>query len=223
MSPAPTNPLDLRRVGRWQKAITTSWQRQVSAVLATGRLLIRSHDDLINVHGAWSEMVANDLPFSRSTATKLMAIARNPVLSRGAYVDRLPASWGTLYELSQIENARLEQLITSGEVNSRTEREDVARLMQTGQLPEWDYSRELETAINSVRNAITRLFRLIDELRASEVLTEDQTAMVRTALDEFIATMEEFSRDVERRTQGRDDANGQGAVILRLLPPPDET
>jgi hypothetical protein len=119
MSPTLTDQPTLRRVRRWRKLILKSWERQVGAVVATGRYLIRAHDDLIDVHGAWASMVRNDLPFSRSTATKLMAIARHPVLSSGSHVNRLPAYYGHLYELSLFDSATLKQLISTGAVNAR--------------------------------------------------------------------------------------------------------
>jgi hypothetical protein len=203
MSPALTDRLTLRRVERWRKAIITSWQRQVGAVVATGRLLIRAHDDLINVYGAWSSMVRNDLPFSHATAQKLMAIARHPILAGYSHGNRLPASWTTLYQLSRFDSPTLEQLITSGEVNARTERSDVERMRRIVP-PGTDLaivvdSRQIVAALAAHRVAITKLFDRIYERIAAGIMTDGELQLVLTALDAFVEQMREFGLDVERR------------------------
>jgi hypothetical protein len=83
-----------RRIATWRKRICAAWQKHVSAIIETGKLLIASHDDLISVHGAWATMV-EDLPFDRTVAHRLMAVARNEVLSNVAYTQRLPAEAST--------------------------------------------------------------------------------------------------------------------------------
>jgi hypothetical protein len=44
------------------------------------------------------------LPFSTQTARKLMAIGADRRLSKGAHVRDLPPSWGTLYELTKLDD-----------------------------------------------------------------------------------------------------------------------
>ena len=203
MSPALTNRLALRKVARWRKAIITSWQRQVGAIIETGRLLIRAHDDLIDVHGAWATMVANDLPFGQVTAFRLMAIARHPVLSSVTHVYHLPSSWGTLYELSKVDATTLKHLIASGTVNPSTERSDVERMRRITP-PGTDLaividSRQIATALATHRVAITRLFDRIYERIAAGLMTSDELQLVLVTLDTFIDQMREFGLDVERR------------------------
>jgi hypothetical protein len=120
-----------KRIARWRKRVITAWQKQARDVIATGKLLIEAHDDLIDVHGAWANMIENDLPFDRTTAHRLMAIARHKVLSSVAHVQHLPAHWGTMYELSKIDPDTLLALIKNGEVTARTQRQDVERLRRT--------------------------------------------------------------------------------------------
>ena len=203
MSPALTDRLALQKIARCRKAITTSWQRQVRDVIATGHLLIRAHDDLINVHGAWSSMVRNDLPFNIKTAIKLMAIARHPVLSKGSHGNRLPASWTTLYQLSLIDPPTLKRLITSGAVNSRTERSDIERMRRIAP-PDTDLtiivdSRQIATAIAALRAAFTKFFDRTYEQIAAGMMMEDELQLVLAALAELTERMREFSVDVKRR------------------------
>jgi hypothetical protein len=205
MSPVLTDREALRKVARWRKAIITSWQRQVREVITTGLLLIRAHDDLIAIHGAWATMVRNDLPFSHATAQKLMAIARHPVLADYSHGNRLPASWTTLYQLALIDPPTLNQLITSGQVNACMEREDVERMRRIHLTPGTDLtvvvvdSRQVVTAIAAYRLATTRFFDRIYERIAAGLMSEEELQMVLTALDEFGDMISEFGLDVERR------------------------
>jgi|tagenome__1003787_1003787.scaffolds.fasta_scaffold10945304_1 hypothetical protein len=57
----------------WGEQISAAWQKQVSAILATGHLLLSAKIEL--GHGRWLRMAKNELPFGTSTANKLMAIA----------------------------------------------------------------------------------------------------------------------------------------------------
>ena len=59
--------------------INRAWQKGVESVIQTGRLVQLAKDDL--VHGEFLAMVETDLPFGEDMAQRLMAIARNPVLS----------------------------------------------------------------------------------------------------------------------------------------------
>ena len=69
------------------------------------------------------------LPFGRTTADRFRAIYRK----LGAAVptghrSKLPASWRTLYELTQIPAVRIRELLESGEIGAETTREEVVRL-----------------------------------------------------------------------------------------------
>src|SRR6185437_8713855 len=86
----------------WAARITERWRSSVEAIIATGRLLIEAKDAL--AHGAFGVMCETQLPFSASTAQRLMAVARYARLSNPAHVQHLPASWGTLYELTKLSD-----------------------------------------------------------------------------------------------------------------------
>src|SRR6185312_13067495 len=86
----------------WAARITERWRSSVEAIIATGRLLIEAKDAL--AHGAFGAMCETQLPFSASTAQRLMAVARDLRLSNPAHVQHLPASWGTLYELTKLSD-----------------------------------------------------------------------------------------------------------------------
>ena len=74
----------------WAGKITTSWYRTTEAILETGRLLLEAKDAL--PHGSFKTMMQLHLPFSVRTAERLMAIARNPVLTKSDNLSLLPLS-----------------------------------------------------------------------------------------------------------------------------------
>jgi hypothetical protein len=204
VSPFLDDPQVLRKLRRWRKAIVTSWQRHVPASTVTGRLLIRSHDDLISHHGAWLSMVRNDLPFDYSTAKKLISIAENPVLSDDSYRNRLPVAWTTLYQLSLIDPPTLKRLIEQGEVNASTEREDVERLRRTilagTQLATIVEPPVVARSLATLQAAITKFIeRMYARIEAS-AMTDYELRLILTKLAAMMDQMKEFGVAIERRT-----------------------
>jgi hypothetical protein len=191
------DPLVQRRIARWRKVIIKSWQRQVGAIVATGRLLLRAHHDLIETHGAWRALVVNELPFTEATAQKLMAIARHPTLSRYSTWNTLPASWTTLYQLSLIPAPQLEQLRTDGTVNrdmTVAQAVDLRERSSRGDSLESLTEVERITAhvASTVTAAIVRLEQLIDD-----EITRDEMIYVRDKFNDTIATMMGFTADLQ--------------------------
>jgi hypothetical protein len=88
----------------WAKKICAAWQDSVRSIIKCGELLISAKDDLKGKHGE------NELPFSSSTAQRLMAIARDRRLTNPAHMQLLPPSWGTLYELTKLDDEKFAEL-----------------------------------------------------------------------------------------------------------------
>jgi hypothetical protein len=107
--------------------IAGTWRKAVECYLEAGSLLIEAKKELD--HGEFEAMVRDELPFSASTARKLMSIAAHPVIVNRAHVNDLPASWGTLYELSKLTKEHLESAIEHGLVTSKMERKDAVALL----------------------------------------------------------------------------------------------
>src|SRR5690348_15538977 len=107
----------------YAERITVCWQKSVANVIEAGRLLTEAKARL--PHGQFSKL---KLPFSDRTAQMLMRIAAHPVLADPKHVSCLPASWGTLYALTQLPTAEVELGIRNGTINSEIERKDVAKL-----------------------------------------------------------------------------------------------
>jgi hypothetical protein len=119
--------------------INAAWQKSVESIIETGLLLIEARDAL--GYGQWGSMFATapltrgagrlstgKVNFSERTAQRLMTIAKHPVLSNPTHVSHLPASWGTLYELTTIPIREMERLIASGVIHPDLRRRDVRYL-----------------------------------------------------------------------------------------------
>lgn len=118
-------PLD-RATRLYGHKITKAWQKSVEGILEVGALLVQAKADLD--HGEFEGMVRKCCPFSVRTARQLMQIASNPVLSNRQRVADLPASWGTLAELSRLEPDELKHAIGNHWVKPEMTRDDVVSL-----------------------------------------------------------------------------------------------
>ena len=78
----------------WARKITSLWRASVESIIKVGTTLNDAKEAL--PHGAFGAMIQSALPFSASTAQRLMAIAGDARLSNPAHVQLLPPSWGTL-------------------------------------------------------------------------------------------------------------------------------
>jgi hypothetical protein len=125
------SPEQYQRITNWRGRITEPWQRIARDVVETALALAAAHDDLLSIFGGWAAMIET-LPFDRTVAHRLMAIARNAELVAHAQQvpSPLPVAWTTLSELSRFDGATLRALIKSGAVNPRTQRQDVKRLQR---------------------------------------------------------------------------------------------
>jgi hypothetical protein len=110
---------------QWAARISAAWQQSVTSIIETGRLLTEAKAALD--HGEWLPMVETDLPFQRNTAQRLMKIAADSRLANRAHVPLLPPSWGTLYELTKLDDDTFDQKLRDGTINPEMQRKDVKR------------------------------------------------------------------------------------------------
>ena len=103
------------------------WQKQIPSILETGSYLIEAKAELSP--GDYEEMIERYLPFDKSTARRLKIVAAHPVLSDRAYTHALPASWMTLYLLSQLPPGTLVALIEDGTVSPKLQQKDAIALL----------------------------------------------------------------------------------------------
>lgn len=107
----------------WAAHIQTSWRSGVESIIETGRRLIEAKRVL--PHGEFGKMIEGDLPFSRKTSFKLMAIATDKRLTNDSHVSHLPPSWGTLYELTMLSDDDFDERIANGSIHPDMTRSEV--------------------------------------------------------------------------------------------------
>jgi hypothetical protein len=107
--------------------ICAAWQKGVESIIETGARINVAQAEI--GEGRFEAEVLPKLPFSRSTAYRLKAIASHGVLSNVAHVRLLPPSWGTLDALTRVPQTKLLSAIKSGKVHPGMARKDAMALL----------------------------------------------------------------------------------------------
>jgi len=124
------------------KLIKTAWQKSVAAIVETDQLLIDAKEDL--EHGQFIAMVKDDLPFGERTAQYLMSIAQHRTLSNTKFFSYLPASWGTLGQLSRLPPDVLEHYLSDGTVTPDLKHEKAKDLVDRHCIREFASGKEIK-------------------------------------------------------------------------------
>ena len=117
----------------WAPKIHAEWRKSVKGILGVGRQLIAAkeaceHGEFLRLFKGNENAVSEPVPFGERSAEMLMELARNKVISNPKFVSDLPQSWGTLYELSKIDDKSLIAGIKAGEIHAEMSRSDAAAL-----------------------------------------------------------------------------------------------
>jgi len=113
----------------WAQRITLAWRKSAESIFEAGRLLIAAKAAL--PHGDWEAMCERDLPFKLRTAQRIMAIAADERLSKATHVSHLPQSWGTLYELTKLDDQQFGARIEDGTIRPEMERKDISGVIKS--------------------------------------------------------------------------------------------
>lgn len=114
-------PATIREI---ERHIKDALELATQGAFRIGSLLLQSKSLL--EHGEWTEWVDQKLPFGIRSAQMYMAIAADERL-KAKHVSCLPSSWGTLYELTKLDDDEWEVLEAS--LTSDLERADIKRLL----------------------------------------------------------------------------------------------
>jgi len=165
----------------WAPKIHGEWRKSIEGILGVGRQLIAAkeaceHGEFLRLFKGHENAVSDHVPFGVSTADKLMEVARNEVISNSEFVPNLPQSWGTLYELTKLDEETLIAGIKAGEITPETTRAQAAALhADPVEKPEKPPHEEMADA---VKNAITRL--------VGQLTTPQQFEYVRRRLSSLL-------------------------------------
>jgi len=106
-------------VNQYKIKITTAWQKSVEGILETAQLLNKAKNNLS--HPDYFDL-CNNLPFSSSSAEKLVSISKNKQINNPSNLSSLPPHWTTLYELSLLPEKKIKEEIKTGNINPDVER-----------------------------------------------------------------------------------------------------
>lgn len=123
--------------------IAQCYRRSKEAIIEAGRWLIRAKTAL--PHGVFEAMIESDLPFGPRHARRLVAIAEDGRLSDRTYESVLPEAVGTLYELTQLDDAAFKSKVEDGTIRPDMERRDIATVVKKQRRAERE--RQLSSAI----------------------------------------------------------------------------
>jgi Protein of unknown function (DUF3102) len=113
---------------QWAARIRAAHKKTVRAFLKLGRTLLAAKKAL--PHGEFLKMIEHDLPFTASTAQRLMKIAADPKIANAAHAQLLPPAWGALYELTKLPAATFEQAAASGTIHPEMTRAAAVRVVK---------------------------------------------------------------------------------------------
>jgi hypothetical protein len=119
-------PKSVKTRAQWAAKIRSNYKRGVEAFVKTGLTLLAAKKAL--PHGAFLEMVKRDLPFTPSTAQRLMKIGTDPRLTNTAHGQHLPKAWRTLHELTKLDDKAFKEALLSGAIHPEMTRNDAERL-----------------------------------------------------------------------------------------------
>ena len=174
----------------WAPKIHAEWRKSVEGILGVGRQLIAAkeacmHGEFLRLFKASENAVQTPLPFGVSSADKLMEIARNEVISNSEHVPNLPQSWGTLYELTKLDDETLLAGIKAGEITPETTRAQAAALhADQVEKPEKPPHEEMASA---VKNAVTKFI--------GQLSTHEEYAYVRRRIEELLEFLSEMESE----------------------------
>ena len=123
----PTQPLST--TGReYAREIKDAWQEALEGILEVCRILVEAKDNLDSAH--FNTLIDSHLPFSRRTAERLIRIGIDKRLTAKKHRKVLPPHWGSLYELTQLDDEAFDESVDKGEIFADMERRDVTVLIQ---------------------------------------------------------------------------------------------
>lgn len=141
----------------WAPRINAEWRKSVEGILGVGRQLIAAkeaceHGEFLRLFKGHENAVSEPLPFGRQAGEQLMAVARCEPIANCQHVSTLPQSWGTLYELTKLDDEQIVAGIKAGEITAGMTRAEACALrvepsVQPDQPPHEEMADAVEKAV----------------------------------------------------------------------------
>jgi hypothetical protein len=209
----------------WAKVISEDWGAAMSGWGDTLRGIHRTGLDLETAkaelpHGDWLAMIETDMPFQKTKAENLIAIARSGVCQIPATSGNLPISVNTLYELSRLDENELEAAIKDGRVHVDMTRADAKKLatpetlrddLKARKKPEptphdddEDDDADDGQSTTPVASIVTKVQRTIQSALAAQPLTRPQRDRLFVTLREEIDRLQALANSMDQSEEDHD-------------------
>jgi predicted transcriptional regulator len=195
-------PLE-KRLTRIRECWQETHVNYIDGIIKTGQELIAAQDE----HGDSLLSMADKLPFDRTTALRLMAIAKS-ACAHGHNRILLPASWKTLYELSQLPEAVLQAALADGRIKPNMTRAQASALKPPKE-PTGGSGKVLDMFKRSAGGMTTDA--------AKRALSDIHPLTVNSAVNSL--AKRGFLVDSGQKRKNRDD-RGRKAIVYKYNPNP---
>ena len=198
-----------KKVVRYVKLISASWQKAVNSILSVASLLKEAEQNLS--HAEWYDLVG-ELPFSAAAANKLLAIAEDKRLNNPKNSKHLPPHWTTLYEISTLGKDAFVEGLKDGLISPKVKRRDVVAfknefaMSQMGAIATTKKSIAIANAtsrfafvtippnfdLRELHNLRKSLARLADKFGFTLEFDKSKSGIIAREREELAVTMEEW-------------------------------
>lgn len=120
-------PSDKGKWPYWASKINVLWRKTAEQYIEMGRLLAEAKATM--PASEWKILIDSKLEFDETKAKKLMRIAANEGLTKSSNLNALPASFTTLYTLSQLEPKEINKAIARNDITPNMDGEDASDLV----------------------------------------------------------------------------------------------
>jgi hypothetical protein len=170
----------------WAPRINAEWRKSVEGILNVGRELIAAkeaceHGEFLRLFKGHDKAVPNPVTFSVSSADKLMSVASCEAFTNSELVPNLPQSWGTLYELTKLDDEQIVAGIKAGEITAEMTRAE-AFALRVDPVAQPDQPPHEEMA-DAVEKAVARFIGRLD--------SQQQFVYVRRRLERLLQFLTE--------------------------------
>ena len=119
----------VKSVDDFADRILDAWHRAVDGIIEVGMLCVHARETLDRKE--LNELMKK-LHMSLPTFSKLAKIAEDPRITSQENRSKLPSSYGTLYEITQLSNSQFDKALKDGVITPTTERSTVLAMRSTG-------------------------------------------------------------------------------------------
>lgn len=195
----------LKQAEYYAAIVNAEWRKSVEGILNVGRQLIAAkemceHGEFLRLFKGHENSVSKPVPFCERTAERLMSVAMHPVISNPTHVSDLPQSWGTLYELTKLDDEQIIAGIKAGEITPSMTRAEAAALRSDPvEKPAQPPHEEMAAA---VKNAVTKF--------VGRLTTPEQFMYVRSRLERMLDFLSEMEAEHGSGRSGKTTAAKRG-------------